>query len=303
MVSHSEYWTGESAQVIARLYDWQGSPITVTNCTVDIFYPNKSPFVSGALTTDTLQTTTGTHYYLFTVPSTEGIYQYMVTCNYPNQKTRSVASTFHVSPALNMQKVINMTLVDLSNQEQTHFNIGQVNFSNINLGITVIQSKEDIIILNLTDIDAETDYIRANMLTSISFDANFSQIINNEQTIITQGGNILNNISALENFCGDAVTSGSQLCLWVNSINNKVTDVNATVKQYTAILAEINTTTHSTYDYMTGTLATNINNIFGIVQSTQATAIQINTTVTDIQSTVNAVKTNQEDQVYMEVTS
>ena len=310
MVSHSEYWSGEDGQVIARLYDWQGSPITVTNCTVDIYYPNKSPFISGALTDDTLQVSTGTHWYLFTVPDTEGVYQYMVTCNYPNNKVRSVASTFHVSPALNKIKVINSTIEYFGAQELLHYNNVQVNLSNIYNGVVTANNGISTIILNLTDIDTETDYIRDNMVLNTNFATNMTYIQDNQNTIISQGNNILNNLTAIENFCGDAVTSGSQLCLWVDSIQAKVTDINNSMGQYTLVLSEINATTHSTYDYITGALASNINTIIGTTNRIEANTVQINNTVNNIQSNTLVINTtttdilaNQKDEVYMEVTS
>ena len=310
MVSHSEYWSGETGQVIARLYDWQGSPITVTNCTVDIYNPNKSPLVAGALTTDTLQTTTGTHYYTFTVPSTEGVYQYMVTCNYPNNKVRSVASTFHVSPALNLEKVINTTTI-LAREEQTlYYNNVQVNLSDIKGTLVTVTSDLGTIKLNLTTIAQDTNYIRTNMLTDTIFQTNITTVINNQGTIIAKSDQILSNLTAIENFCSDAVTSGSQLCLWVNEIKNKVTDINNTISQYTTILAEINSTTHTTYDYVTGALASNINTIIGTTNRIEANTVQINTTVNRIDNTVIGINTsvatvitNQQNEVYMEVTS
>lgn len=296
MVSHSEYWSGEQGQIIARLYDWQGSPITVDNCTIDIFYPDKTSFVSNALTNDSLQTTTGTHFYYFTIPATEGIYQYMATCNYPNQKTRSVASTFHVSPALNLNKVINLSIADLTAQELAHYNTMQLNFSFINSELVIVKDDLTTIKLNLTDIHDDTNYIRENMLTESVFTDNITTVMNNQNTIITQGNNILNNLTAIENFCDDATTSGSSLCLWVTEIKNKVTDINNTVVSYNTILIDINSTTHSVYDYVTGTLATNINNIYTLTQTIETNTVQIN-------NTVNTIQQNQEDQVWMEVTS
>jgi hypothetical protein len=311
MVSHSEYFLGEQyGQVIARLYDYQGSPITVTNCTVDIWYPDKTPFVSDALTTDTLQTTTGTHYYQFTVPNIQGVYQYMATCNYAPNKQASVASTFHVTPTYNVVQVINQTVAQFSGQELLHYNDVQVNLSSIRSDIAVVNDGVNTVILNLSAIDDDTNYIRANMVTATTYDNNFSQIIDNQGIIIAQGNNIANNLTAIEAFCSDVVTSGSQLCLWVDEIRSKIADVNTTVLGYTGILSEINATTYSTYDYMTGTLATNVNNlgisigniasdvstILGITQRTEANTIEIN-------ATTNTILTNQQNQVYMEVTS
>jgi septation ring formation regulator EzrA len=316
MVSHSEYWTGETGQIIARLYDWQGSPITVSNCTVNIYNPDKTPFITNALTNDSLQTTTGSHYYEFATPSTEGIYQYMVTCNY-NSKSRSVASSFHLSPALNSISGINQSVTDLTAQELAHFNIIQLNFSSVEGSLTIVKDDLSTVKINLTDIHDDTNYIRDNMVTTTLFNTNITTVINNQATIIAKEDNILTNITVLQQFCDNAETSGSSLCLWVNETKNKLNDVNITVSQYTTILQEINQTTHSTYDYMTGTLATNINNIFGVTTQINSTVNrievntqQINTTVNTIKSTTDTIQSNvstviqnQQDTVYMDVTS
>jgi uncharacterized protein YoxC len=303
MASHSEYFSGETGQVIARLLDYQGSPITVQNCTVDIYYPDKTLFVANGVTNDSLQTTTGSHFYNFVVPSTEGVYQYIATCHYSPNKVSTVASSFHVSPALNLIKVLNSTEAQI--------------FANT-----------EIIKTNLTSISADTNYIRANMLTDLAFSNNMSVVISNQNTIIEKEGQILTNITAVQQFCDSPETIGSSLCLYTTEIRDKVTDINTTLQSFVnsqnAILNEINQTTHSTYDYMTGTLATNINNIFGVVQDNYNTLVIINGTVTtmnsnintinintqsiltntnDINNTVNTIKTNQEEQVYMEVTS
>ena len=331
MVSHSEYWTGETGQIIARLYDWQGSPITVDNCTVDIFYPNKTAFVSNALTDDSLQTTTGSHFYDFTTPTVEGVYQYMVTCNYPPNKQRSVSSSFHLSPALNFELVINQSITDLTAQELAHFGIIEINFSSVDASLTIVKDDLTTVKLNLTSIKDDTTYIRDNMVTTTLFETNISTVINNQATIIGQGGNILSNISEMEKYCNTTTTSTSALCAWILETKNKVNDINITIGQYTTILNEINQTTHSTYDYMTGTLAGNIDSLLGVttqindtVNRLEINTIQINGTVNmietnteQINTTVNTIKTatdiiqtnvstviqNQQDVVYMDVTS
>ena len=81
IVSNTEYWSGETGQVISRFVNFKGDPIAVTNCTTDILNPDGSTF----FVTDELMTSsgvTGDYYYQFTVPDTEGIYDYSVTCRY-----------------------------------------------------------------------------------------------------------------------------------------------------------------------------------------------------------------------------
>lgn len=312
MVSHSEYWSGEEGQIIARLYDWKGDPITVNNCTVDIWNPDKTTFITGALTDDSLQTTTGSHFYNFTTPTTEGVYQYMVTCNY-DSKSRSVASSFHLSPALNFVVTINDSITTLTAQELAHFITMQTNLSTIITDLGVVSANVDTALLNLTTISGNVDtivtttaaiennvtYIRDNMISQ----ANVTQILNKED-------GISGNITILMQYCNTTDTSSSQLCAWVSEINSKVTDINNTVGQYTTILNEINSTTHSTYDYIVGTLATNINTLLAgneqinaTVNRIDVTTQQINTTVSGMGANITQVITNQQDVVYMDVTS
>jgi hypothetical protein len=296
VISHSEYWSSEQGMIIGRLLDFQGNPITVTNCTVDIYYPNMSLFVNDGVADDSLQASTGTHFYQFITPSVEGVYQYIMTCDYPPNKQMSVANSFHLSPALNTVKNLNMSFAQFVAQELSHYNSLQANISVINSDLLVIKTDLSDIKVNLTSISADTTYIRSNMLTANVFNSNITTVINNQNTIIGQGQSILNNLTAIENFCGSATTSGSQLCLWVNQIQSQVGSLNTTMTSYTGILNEINQTTHSTYDYMTGTLATNINSIISALGRVETNTVQINATVNDI-------KANQEAQVIMEVTS
>jgi hypothetical protein len=295
MVSHSEYWSGEQGMIVGRLLDYQGEPITVSNCTVDIYYPDMTLFISEGVTNDSLQASTGTHFYKFTTPSIEGVYEYIMTCNYPPNKDMSVANSFHLSPALNLVGGINDSIADLTAQELLHYNDLQANISVINSDLLIIKTDLDDIELNITDIYGDTQYIRDNMLSEAVFTSNITSVLNNQDTIILQGGQVLSNLTAIENFCGDDTTSGSQLCLLVNEIQSKVTDINNTVRSYEAYMQDINSTAHSTYDYVTGTLATNINNIISSLSAVETNTEQIN-------STVNEIKQNQEDRVYMEVT-
>ncbi len=81
IVSNTEYWSGETGQVIARFVNFLGNPITVNNCTTDILYPNSTTyFVQDALMTSSM--ISGDHYYQFTVPDEEGVYDYKVKCIY-----------------------------------------------------------------------------------------------------------------------------------------------------------------------------------------------------------------------------
>ena len=304
MVSHSEYWSGETGQIIARLYDWLGQPIIVNNCTATIYYPNKTFFVNAALTNDALQATTGTHYYTFTTPTTEGVYEYMVTCSY-NSKVRSVSSSFHVSPAQNFENVINSGIVNLTAQELAHFGIVQINLSTITGQLTVITQNQGTILINLTSIKDDTSYIRNNMVTQTLFNTNITTVVNNQGTILAKENQILSNLSVIEQFCNTTETINSALCVWVAQIKATVIALNSTVGQYTTILNEINQTTHSTYDYLTGTVTTDLNSIIGITTNINSTTNRIEQNTIQINATINAFSTtlNRIDTTTQEINS
>jgi methyl-accepting chemotaxis protein len=90
-------------------------------------------------------------------------------------------------------------------------------------------------------------------------------------------------------------TNFSQVLSAINGINITI----STPIDYTAVLDEINATTHSTYEYMTGTLASNVNDVFTTLGVINATVARIETTTNNINATANQILQNQEDQVYM----
>lgn len=94
IVSSTEYIYGNDGQVVVRFVTAQDVPVDVDNCTVDIVFPNQTYFIDDGVLSPAL--VPGDHYYDFVVPETEGIYDYSVTCNWGNGKSRSSSKTFHV---------------------------------------------------------------------------------------------------------------------------------------------------------------------------------------------------------------
>jgi archaellum component FlaC len=202
--------------------------------------------------------------------------------------------------------VINNSITTLTAQELSHYISTQTNLSTIMSTLGVINGKTDSIILNVSSVYTDTQYIRANMLTSDNVTG-----INNKLDAISA------NITELQAYCNGTATSTSQLCKWVNNINAMVTDINSTSGQYTTVLNQINSTTTSTYNYVTGTLASNINTLLGTTDRIETNTIQINGTVNTISTNVNTINNkvdvitnnlttvinNQEDEVYIEVSS
>jgi hypothetical protein len=99
------------------------------------------------------------------------------------------------------------------------------------------------------------------------------------------------------------------------SINSTVNDIdftpvisrldymNATQQQMVSILLNINSTTTSTYAYLTGTMATNINNVLTQLGVINATVNRIEANTLEINSTTSQILQNQQDEVYMNVYS
>jgi len=68
---------GAACEIGEFLYDDEYSPITTdASCTITSRYPNETPFVSTAMTSNT----DGWYSYLFTAPTTEGLYRTEVCC-------------------------------------------------------------------------------------------------------------------------------------------------------------------------------------------------------------------------------
>ena len=206
MVSHSEYWSGETGQIIARLINYKGEAILNANCTIDILYPNKTYFKQQ----ESMNYSIDSYYYTFITPSEEGIYEYKATCSFNNNtRTQSVMNSFHLSPALNY---IAISHDDLSNRITNLSDLQTAQFGNITY--------------NLSQILSDTEYIRLNMLT------------NNTNT--TFQNEILSQLNSISNYCNDNITSSSYLCQWVNETKIRLENMNISVDNY---LSQINQTT------------------------------------------------------------
>lgn len=341
MVSHTEYKSGETGQIIARLVNWQGDPIDAT-CLATIKYPDKTAFITNQTMTES--SVAGDFYINFTTPTTEGIYEYQSVCNYTigaSPRSSSATNSFHLSPALNIIQVINATTLEINgtthnilddvraiNTTRTAFleamnlsidtdlqtiidNLNAVNLSidtdlteiledllaiNVSIDTDLAQIYTDMLAINtstatsLYNIYNDTDYIRNNMVLNTDFSANMTYIG-------TRLNEVSNNLTAIQGFCDDEVTNTSILCTYVDYIRLHMNDGNTTYQNaVTGYLAEINSTTHSTYDYMTGTLATSVSNVQTAVNNIQtdvttllARTLGMETTINSTATTVNQV--------------
>jgi hypothetical protein len=202
IVSHSEYWSGETGQILTRLLDYQGNPITDANCTVDILNPDRSYFVTdGQAIFDV-----SSYYYTFITPSVEGVYQYKMSCLYNNgNKERSAMNSFHLSPALNFNRI---AYDNLSNQITNLSNLEEVHFAQTSYNLT--QIKQDTEYIRTT-----VDYVSSNMQTQAQATAQYNSVVQK--------------LDEIANFCGTNYTSQSLLCQWINQTKTSIENINETI--------------------------------------------------------------------------
>ena len=356
MVSHTEYRFSEPGQIISRLVDFQGNPVSVTNCTATILYPDKSYFVQDALMSASTNIT-GDHYYGFTTPAgPEGVYEYQSTCNYGpgGNKQASVTNSFHLSSAFTdvLNNLTSMT-TQLTNIEG-NLSIVQIDLVNLANNVSAINASisQDILDLsnqlnsNTSTILAEFTTIQANFTHVIddlhainsTMLAEFTNIANNftaiggqltdiNNTLNTQFANLQLNITTILDAIGN-VTIDTQVLIdahnailgnlteidtnlsliisnqvamnvTIESTNTIVTDIQSTVNAMETVLNTVDNTTTNTYNYLTGTLANNVQQILDDLGIMNATLNTIDTNVLEINVTTQQILQNQEDEVYM----
>jgi hypothetical protein len=93
-VSGTEYFPGQEGQISVLITNAVGAVVTATyNCNYTILYPAKSLFAQGNLSSNT---SIGTLWTNFTVPNTEGVYEYSSTCTKPGSQS-TASKSFHVT--------------------------------------------------------------------------------------------------------------------------------------------------------------------------------------------------------------
>ena len=271
IVSHSEYWTGETGQIIGKLYDFRGRPIS-SDCNVTIYNPDKSIFLAPTITDDTLEAVDGTHYINFSTPSTEGVYEYKIRCDFNlfgKQQNRTISNSFHLNPALNTIRTLNGSIVGIN--------------STIN-------------------------DIRNTMFSDIDAFNNFTQIQSNFSVVNQKLDTISQNISVLNQYCSNPTTNSSELCRLIWQNNQKIIAINQTLDYVTNTqLIVINQTTQNTYDFLIVNVTASFNDIVSRLIGIQQGINQINSTVnrieTKIDTNLTRIINNQEELIIFDVVS
>jgi hypothetical protein len=103
-ISGTEYQQGEPAQVIVRVTNAFGMPITADHCNVTIYYPNKTKLVNNQPMTS--GGAPGSWYYSFTTPFDQiGVFEEEVVCKVTlgaGPRLLGAGSSFHVQQTLTM---------------------------------------------------------------------------------------------------------------------------------------------------------------------------------------------------------
>lgn len=268
MVSHTEYSSGETGQIVARLVNYLGNPIVAT-CYATIKYPNKTAFITNQ--SMTASTISGNYYKTFVTPAIEGVYEYQARCYYGVGQHADATNSFHLSPALNTIGEMNQT----------------VNYLKANLNTTMLYNaligvnnslRLQIASMNATMVSKFTS-LNNSMATHF---ANLNQSIKNELAAVNSS--LWNKINSI-NFTSTSVNYTSRF----NSIDGNLTRILARETQ-------INSTVNNIYTYLSVNVATTLNSILN-------NQVQINKTVNYINATSNQILANQQNQVSMTVVS
>jgi hypothetical protein len=325
MVSHSEYVASEQGQIIGKLYNYKGLPI-LADCNVTIYNPDKTIFLAPTPTDDTLETLDGTHYINFTTPTVEGVYEYKLDCSFPNSLTtsRTISNSFHLSPALNTIVTVNGTVSSVAVNLQNLINYVNTNFTYQNQQLVyqngmlvLINTTTKDILANVTGIDTQVKNIWDNMFTDLDAYNNFT-VIDNNFVVVNNKLDALNlTMQGLSSYCSDAITNSSMLCQYIYSIDakqdtliydvevvmeNKLDVINSTVNGIALTVGNIYTDTQNIL-IDTGIIKTGIIDLQAGVNQINTTVNNIDTNVNDIKTNITTVITNQEDMVYIDVTS
>ena len=282
MVSHTEYRFSEPGQIISRLVDFQGNPVSVTNCTATILYPDKSFFVQDALMSASTNIT-GDHYYGFTTPAgPEGVYEYQSTCNYGpgGTKQASVTNSFHLSSAFTdvLNNLTSMT-TQLTNIEG-NLSIVQIDLVNLANNVSAINASISQDILDLSNqLNSNTSTILAEFTT---IQANFTHVIDDlhaiNSTMLAEFTNIANNFTAI----------GGQLTDINNTLNTQFANLQLNVTQILDAIGNVTIDTQvliDAHNLILGNL-TDIDTDLSVILSNQAA---MNITIEDTNFVVNAM--------------
>lgn len=320
MISHTEYKSGETGQIVARIVDFQGNPI-VSSCYATIIMPNKTAFVTNQ--SMSVSNIAGNYYKTFTTPSAEGVYEYQATCYYGLNKKQHATNSFHLSPALNQ---IGTVLTQVGQMNVTLANFVISSGSNFTKIYNAIQSMNSTMVsqfssLNATMISQFTGLNNSMAVQLTNLNSSIAtQLFNLNSSIASQISAITvnTNTTALENLIIATNTSIQNKLDIVNlnilSVNNtmvakfnlvdaRFNSVDGNLSKILARQVQINNTVTNTYDLLSIGVVNTLSSMDGKLNSLLGITGQINATVTNIKTDTGDILMNQQNQVYMNVVS
>lgn len=357
-VSHTEYWSGDKVSTIVRLTDYKGDPLDVDSCSVNIIYPNKSPWISNAQMYES--SIPGNWYRTDTAQYIQGTYEQEVTCYYGGGKIIKSSQSFHVNPALTkIQNISSDIIAQTAQLTEVHADIvaqvaatndtintniengtlkvtDLVNTVNADLGNQIVDLGQD---LDATLTDVNTTILASMGNTQVAIQdqmgameltlSDLTTSLNDElklyltmylNDINTTATNIYSdvqwltlnamnqenaaainarfdtidsNLALIEDFCSNPETVNSELCQEVYMLRNVVDTMR---QEQTDYYTELDTTTTSTWDLLSGSITSNVDVLLGRTEIIQAQTTEINETVTDM-------RRDQVETVHMQVIS
>jgi hypothetical protein len=253
-IGGTEYKAEEMGEVAVRIVKGNGDAETGATCLATILYPNKTAFVNASTMSEF---GSGIYNYSFTVPTTEGVYDYFTDCTKTGTKYKAL-STFHVSPWANK---IDIRLLG------TDYEVGDNGRTIVQLikdGIAVDNAVCKIDVYKPSDVIGNiTYYLNDAVLTSMGENGVYYY----DFTAPTTPGSY----SVVAN-CTLGKKTMSQADEWnirnhLTAIKNNLTEIKNIVTFINSTTIEINGTTHNIYSYLQTTVNSLLTDINYTVQN------------------------------------
>src|SRR3989344_2614376 len=225
-VSHTEYWSGDQASTIIRLTDYKGEPLTSASCTVNIYNPDGSAFITnGVMSASSISGNWQRKDSLS--GKAMGTYEQEVICTYGGGKQIKTSQSFHLNPALENIREIT-----------TNLSLSRNELSNINVSISgLVATTGEAVNLN---IDTSRTNL-TNLMRSIETGL-LNNISGSQGNLNTQLTNI--NISLTANIAYTRAAVTTQLTNINSSITNLITNtlqpaIESKIEQQVAVLTTL----------------------------------------------------------------
>jgi hypothetical protein len=195
--------------------------------------------------------------------------------------------------------------------------LAAIDANTVAINNTVNNIYADLTTLNTTMVarfDAIDSYMAANFTQVFSNISDLRQLVYDVNTSIINAMLSINLTPILDELDAVNLSLSTQISAVNLSISSSIVDfrqeVQTNFSQAWTWFSLINTTTVNTYDYLTGTMANNINDILTTIGVINATAnrieqntIAINTTVINIATNVSQILQDQQDEVFIDTYS